>query len=270
MGLLGLSDIHPQWFGFRAYWAATASCPRSDSGSNSALLDFVWPGLQRSSDTVAPDLDLSGNIPGYALYGESCFTAKIHCHRAATSSLSLGGRGCEVWCRWPPPLRCLRPWPMGLLFVQRNMIILLAFGVILVTLVLQGLTLPPLIRILGIAGTSGIRAEEKEARRAILQTALDHLEESKREADSESAEVYEDLEQHYRHRLAALADEADGQDDIGGRFYKRFNDLSHELLSIERARAVQLRNQRRISDELLREIEHELDLGEARLTAKSE
>ena len=43
----------------------------------------------------------------------------------------------------------------GAPFYQRNMIIFLAFSVILVTLVLQGLTLPPLIRALGVAGTLG-------------------------------------------------------------------------------------------------------------------
>jgi CPA1 family monovalent cation:H+ antiporter len=139
-----------------------------------------------------------------------------------------------------------------------------------VTLVLQGLTLPPLIRALGVAGVSGSHPEEKEARRTILQAALNHLEKSRSEAGLEGAEVYEDLAQHYRLRLATLADEGDGnQDKIGPSFYKRFNDLSRELLRVERQTAVQLRNQRRISDELLRVIEHELDLGEARLVPKS-
>lgn len=159
----------------------------------------------------------------------------------------------------------------GTPFVQRNMILFLAFSVILVTLVLQGLTLPPLIRALGLASaTSSLEAEEKEARRAILQAALAHLEQSRNETDSQSAEVHDDLAQHYRHRLATLVEEggsnADGADPT---FYKRFNDLSRELLRVERETAVQLRDQRRISDELLREIEHELDLGEARLVAKS-
>ncbi|HET9696377.1 MAG TPA: Na+/H+ antiporter, partial [Terriglobales bacterium] len=57
-------------------------------------------------------------------------------------------------------------------FMQRNIIIFLAFSVILVTLVLQGLTLPPLIRALGLAGVGGTDEEEKEARQAILQAAL--------------------------------------------------------------------------------------------------
>ncbi len=158
----------------------------------------------------------------------------------------------------------------GTPFAQRNMIIFLAFSVILVTLVLQGLTLPSLIRALGVArGASSGHPEEKEARRAILQSALTYLENSMSTGDLQGPEVYEDLAQHYRHRLATLAEESDGgQDGVDPGFYERFNTLSRELLRVERQTAVQLRNQRRINDELLREIEHELDLGEARLTAK--
>src|ERR1700756_3044861 len=79
----------------------------------------------------------------------------------------------------------------GTPFVQRNMIIFLPFSVILVTLVLQGLTLPPLIRALRLAGVeSGSGAEEKEARRAILQAAVDHLEKSRSEAGTEGAEAF--------------------------------------------------------------------------------
>src|SRR5439155_26609739 len=81
-------------------------------------------------------------------------------------------------------------------FAQRNMIIFLAFSVILVTLVLQGLTLPPLIRVLGLAGTSAPHPEEREARRAILQAALAHLEEARSKDGPKSAEVYADLAQH--------------------------------------------------------------------------
>ena len=63
-------------------------------------------------------------------------------------------------------------------FPQRNLIIFLTFSVILVTLVLQGLTLPALIRWLGLAGFSGPNCEEREARRIMLQTALERLEQT--------------------------------------------------------------------------------------------
>jgi monovalent cation/hydrogen antiporter len=157
----------------------------------------------------------------------------------------------------------------GAPFPQRNMIIFLAFSVILVTLVLQGLTLPPLIRALGLAGVSESNTEEKEGRRAVLEAALEHLEKSRSKSGSEAAEVYEDLAQHYRHRLAILSDGVDaGEDSAGTVFYRHFIELSRELLHVERRTAVRLRNERRISDELLRELEHELDLNEARLAAR--
>src|SRR3954471_18709068 len=157
----------------------------------------------------------------------------------------------------------------GVPFTQRNMIIYLAFSVILVTLVLQGLTLPPLIRALGVVSGSGPHPEEREARRIVLEAALRHLEESKSESDPEAAEVFEDLAHHYHHRLAMLAETGHGTQDLETNFHKRFNDVSSELLRVERNTAVQLRNQGRISDELLREFERELDLSEARLVAKS-
>jgi len=157
----------------------------------------------------------------------------------------------------------------GVPFPQRNIIIFLAFTVILVTLVLQGLTLPALIRALGLAAPPSAHPEEKEARRAILEAALAHLEKARSKHPGDSAEVYDDLAQHYQHRLATLSEEADGvEGNANPAFYKRFIDLSRELLRVERHTAVQLRNQRRISDELLRELEHELDLGEARLSMK--
>jgi CPA1 family monovalent cation:H+ antiporter len=154
-------------------------------------------------------------------------------------------------------------------FAQRDMIIFLAFFVIVVTLVLQGLTLPPLIRWLGLAGASEPLTEEKEARRVILGEALAHLEKTKGAGDRDP-EVYKDLAQHYQHRLANLAEQEEGSEGRKERsFHRRFNELSRELLRVERETAVRLRNDRRISDELLRKIERELDLGEARFLAKT-
>src|SRR4030095_8603695 len=72
----------------------------------------------------------------------------------------------------------------GAPFEQRQLIIFLAFSVILVTLVLQGLTLPPLIRALGLAGAPGRNTEEEEARRVILETALRRRDEDRGRADA--------------------------------------------------------------------------------------
>jgi NhaP-type Na+/H+ or K+/H+ antiporter len=53
-------------------------------------------------------------------------------------------------------------------FPQRNLIVFLAFSVILVTLVLQGLTLPWVVRVLGVAEPDGPNLEEEAARRQML------------------------------------------------------------------------------------------------------
>jgi len=153
-------------------------------------------------------------------------------------------------------------------FVQRNLIIFLAFSVILVTLVLQGLTLPSLIRALGVAG-SDVRSEEQEARKIILQAALNHLEQAREKDEVAFPEIYIDVAQHYRSRLAALAENPDDSDsDFDPHFHDRYTELSRELLGVERQTAIQLRNRGRIGDDLLREIERELDLGEGRLKTK--
>ncbi len=55
-------------------------------------------------------------------------------------------------------------------FPQRNLIVFLTFCVIFVTLVLQGVTLPPLIRALGLAGAAGPNCEEREARRIVARS----------------------------------------------------------------------------------------------------
>jgi CPA1 family monovalent cation:H+ antiporter len=149
----------------------------------------------------------------------------------------------------------------GAPFAQRNLIIFLTFSVILVTLVLQGLTLPPLVRALGLAGTEGRNTEEEEARRIILEAALSYLEKIREEDGRDQGETYDDLEHHYRHRLSTL--KGDPNDEHSSH-YGRFVKLSRDLLRVERQTAVRLRNEGRINDELLRDLERELDLSETR------
>jgi hypothetical protein len=134
--------------------------------------------------------------------------------------------------------------------------------VIFVTLVLQGLTLPPLIRLLGLAGGEGPDCEEREARRIAAQAALDQLEGAKARDSEESAEIYDDLITHYRHRLATLKMDAN-PDDV--RASERHRALFLEGLGVERTTAIRLRNEGRIGDNVLRRIERELDLDELHL-----
>jgi Na+/H+ antiporter len=152
-------------------------------------------------------------------------------------------------------------------FPHRDLIICLTFCVILVTLVLQGLTLPPLIRLLGLAGGEGPDCEELEARRIAAQAALEHLESAKVRDHNESDEIYEDLANHYRQRLASLKVDANPKDVTAS---ERHRALFLEGLGVERATAIRLRNEGRIPDAVLRRIERELDLDESRLTNQDE
>src|SRR5579859_6091973 len=89
----------------------------------------------------------------------------------------------------------------GAAFPQRNMIIFLTFAVIIVTLVGQGLTLPPLIRALGLAGVHGSHEEEHEARQKILRVALERLNEVRANDGEDFSDVYDNLLKMYQTKI---------------------------------------------------------------------
>ena len=148
-------------------------------------------------------------------------------------------------------------------FPQRNLIIFLTFSVILVTLVVQGLTLPALIRALGLQGTTSAKSGTDEARRLVMKAALEYLAGSQHA----SPEVVEDIARHYRDRLASLKPTKDDSDGQSSKEYEEHRKLSRELLKVEREAALRLRLEGRISDEALREIERDLDLSVLRLNS---
>jgi len=158
--------------------------------------------------------------------------------------------------------------PDGSAFPQRSVIIFLTFSVIFATLVLQGVTLPPLIRALRLAGTAGPSCEETEARRIILEAAIEHLRIAMTADAGKSQEVYIDLIRHYEQRLAAIRPADDAQPEPTE--HDRYVELSLEALRVERETAIGLRDDGRISDEVLRHIETELDLAETRLDRRGD
>jgi Na+/H+ antiporter len=152
-------------------------------------------------------------------------------------------------------------------FGEKNLIVFLTFSVIVVTLVGQGLTLPPLIRALGLAGDEGARLEEREARLLVLREVMGQLEEGRvREAeDSVSTHAYEDLLHQYGHRLEVLEESELGAGHRGGRLAT----LSRGAVAAERRAMLRLRDQGRISDDVLRTLEYELDLTESKAISRA-
>ena len=156
----------------------------------------------------------------------------------------------------------------GRAFGARNLIVFLAFCVILVTLVLQGLTLPVLIRMLGLAGAAGMDPEEKEARRVVLGAAMHYLEEGRRKDGAGAEHLYDDVMHRYRHRLSAVtAGTETSADGLDGESYFQLRVILEGALQAERRTLITLRDKGSISDDVLRSLEHELDLAESRYQA---
>jgi CPA1 family monovalent cation:H+ antiporter len=147
----------------------------------------------------------------------------------------------------------------GTPFPFREDIILLTFGVIIATLVLQGLTLAPLLRRLGLRDDFALADEELRARDAAVGAALDRLEELAREPWARPAHLEQLRARYAQRRVRASAigsgDGAATTADAGA-----FRRLRHEALMAERRKVIGLRDRGEISDEVLHRLEHELDV----------
>jgi Na+/H+ antiporter len=150
-------------------------------------------------------------------------------------------------------------------FPERSLIVFLAYSVILATLILQGLTLPVLIRRLGVQGESEDELQELSARLDATDAALERLDELAT-ADwtrNDTVERLRGLYDYRRRRLSARADPGEGEDyEDRSLAYQR---LVRELLEAQRHAIVRLRNRGAISNEVMHRIERDLDLEDSRL-----
>jgi monovalent cation/hydrogen antiporter len=150
-------------------------------------------------------------------------------------------------------------------FPRRDLLLFLTFAVIVATLVVQGLTLPGLIRRLGLHDDGEEEREEIRARLAAADAALDRLDELGA-ADwtrDDTVERLTGLYQFRRRRLLARAGKAD--DDGAEDRSLAYQRLVRELLVAQRHAIVRLRNTGVISNEVMHRIERELDLEDNRL-----
>jgi NhaP-type Na+/H+ or K+/H+ antiporter len=150
-------------------------------------------------------------------------------------------------------------------FPQRNLIIFMTFGVILATLVLQGLSLPWLIRRLGLHRDDSDEQEELWGRLRATDAALARLEElaGQEWTRDDTVERMRGLYQFRRRRLKARGGYLD--DDGAQDRSLAYQRLVRELLEAQRREIVLLRNRGEISNEVMHRIERDLDLEDARL-----
>lgn len=152
-------------------------------------------------------------------------------------------------------------------FPQRELIIFLTFCIILVTLVLQGLTLPTIIRRLGLSEPDPLRLAERDARRRMLRAALDYLDSIKDKEKGSNEAVWRDTVHHYR-ELYAMYDDHASEPQGTEKQWVELRDLGGDVRTAERAALKKMRSEDRISDHVLRKLERELDLLDTRFVSE--
>jgi CPA1 family monovalent cation:H+ antiporter len=153
---------------------------------------------------------------------------------------------------------------IGAPFPFRAEIILLSFSVILATLVLQGLSLKPLIRALHLQEDRELEQEEMKAREHAATAAMARLDKLAGE-NWPIPEHLDGMRIHYGQRLQRFAPSGKIDSECTLEVAESFRRLRHEMLRAERLAVIDLRNQGVISDEVLHRIEHELDIEALRL-----
>jgi CPA1 family monovalent cation:H+ antiporter len=150
-------------------------------------------------------------------------------------------------------------------FPGRDYILFITFTVILATLVFQGLSLPVLIRRLGVMDDGLANVEERTARLKANEAALAYL----AEVDQFPSNVVERLRAEYDDRIRQLEVCAStGGDRSDGLAVPSYQRLQQEALDVERRTIIQLRNEYVINDDVLRRIQSDIDHAEARLHAR--
>jgi CPA1 family monovalent cation:H+ antiporter len=142
-------------------------------------------------------------------------------------------------------------------FPSRDEVVLVALLVVVVTLVLQGLTLAPLIRALGVAGEADVGADVRRLQRDVTEAALDQV----RRADGVPAEVRAAVERQYEARLGyreevqQFVDSGRGGDDAA----RHLRDLLARASEAEREAVLEARRRGEVSpaaaDDVLFDVE---------------
>jgi Na+/H+ antiporter len=151
-------------------------------------------------------------------------------------------------------------------FPHRDVVQFLTFGVIFTTLVLQGLTLPALIRRLAVRDDGAEEREELAARRAAADAALAAIEElgGREWTYDDTTDRMRRQYEYRRSRLAARAGETDDGDGYEHRSLK-YQKMVRAVIEAQRAEIVRLRDTGVISNEVMHRLERELDLEDERL-----
>jgi monovalent cation/hydrogen antiporter len=154
-------------------------------------------------------------------------------------------------------------------FPQRDLILFLTFVVVIATLVGQGFTLPKVIRRLGVTASESLQDNlaEADAQQRAARAAIERLDQIVEEEGNISGDIVQNLRDKAEIRTFGAWERLGGgrghaNSETPTATYRR---LRRAMLEAERDVFVQLRDDRRIDDEVLRRVLFELDLEEAML-----
>ncbi|AXG80192.1 Na+/H+ antiporter [Streptomyces paludis] len=152
-------------------------------------------------------------------------------------------------------------------FPGRNLVLFLTFAVVIGTLVVQGLTLPPLIRLLKLPGRDRqadtlAEAQAQSEASAAAERRLDEL--LADDANALPQPLADRLRTVLERRRNAVWERLGAVNEVTGESAdETYRRLSREMIEAERAVFVELRDRRRIDDEMMRTLLRRLDLEEA-------
>jgi monovalent cation/hydrogen antiporter len=159
----------------------------------------------------------------------------------------------------------------GAAFPERDLILFLTFSVIIATLVIQGLVFPALIRALKLDEDTSDADEELEARLEIAFAAIDRIE-GLAEEDWPPEQTIDRVRRLYDYRRRRFSSRVDGSSEDGFDYEERaevYTRVMNEIFDAQRAALRRLRDEGRVTDEVRRTVEMDLDLEQARLDGGS-
>jgi monovalent cation/hydrogen antiporter len=176
--------------------------------------------------------------------------------RAEDKAASLRNGVLIGWCGMRGLVTLATAFALPADFPQRDLIVLTAFAVVLATLVIQGLTLAPLVHLLKLDGETGLATELAEVRADLATAALATLEnETGRVAD------------HWRNSFEAVRSAAASGDPAALEEKRR---LGLTAIRRQRERLEELRNEQRVGPDAYVIVQEDLDFAEVALTSESE
>jgi monovalent cation/hydrogen antiporter len=224
-----------------------------------APAELVWLGLAISATVILARI--AWVFP--ATYVPRWVSAKIREHdpmpaRGAVFVISWAGM------RGVVSLAAALALPVN--FPDRPLLIYLTLCVILATLVGQGLTLPWVVRRMGVVSGSSLEVEERIARQAALDAARERLERLATEYP-DHLPLVDNLRAELDHEADHAAGELDGDLDEAAKERLEHQEIRLAVVAAQRDAVIQLRDDGVIGDEALRIVERDLDLEAVRAGA---